>query len=152
MSTPDVIPVDQLVTEPYKLFPVADNQLRLSWPWIREGLIVLLKKNPEPWIPEDVYSSVKERKAVIYIAAKNNQPVGFVVVKSMNKNLHIWCAYSVENDPELIDYAWKQLVEIAKQTNHANITFESNRPGWQQKAEAMGFVPRSWTRPVDSGE
>lgn len=124
----------------YKL--VEPHELRQTWQFVRYGLERILKKSPEYWIPEDVYASLANNKATLWLWIENDKPVGFVVGYLSNESFHIWCAYGILNN---VKQAFSELEEMVK-GKCKYITFESWRLGWTKTAKELGFSPRGWVK------
>ena len=39
---------------------IKPEHLRKIWPFVRNGLEIILTKSPESWIPEDIYSDYQK--------------------------------------------------------------------------------------------
>jgi len=81
---------------------------------------------------------------MVFLAITNNQPYGFVVLQPIGNALHVWAAWSSINDELLLQQAWQEIQQIAKQGNKTKVTFTSQRRGWDRKAIQMGFKPSTW--------
>jgi hypothetical protein len=122
---------------------VQPQDLRNHWWFVRQGLERILRKSPEPWIPEDVYSAVVSNRANLWLAIENNKAVGFVVGYVNGDNFHVWCAYgSLSGNLK----EWFSALEDIARTQCTHITFDSWRPAWSKVAEELGFKPRSWAK------
>jgi hypothetical protein len=123
---------------------IAPLELRNWWSWIRPGLDIIKSKSTEAWIPEDVYADCFEKRSMLWVFTKQNRPVGFVVLQPVLERLHIWCAYGAEEDiaPECFEH----ILNIARQGNAKQLSFDSNRRGWERHAKKMGFRPRTWIK------
>jgi len=118
------------------------NNLREWWGFVRPGLIEILNKSPEPWIPEDVYTDCFTQKSMLWVAQVDARPVGFAVLQPKGETLHVWCVYFVEHGH--MDAGLQHLKDIAKQGGAKTLTFDSWRPGWDRQARKLGFKPRRW--------
>jgi hypothetical protein len=122
---------------------VQPHELRQSWGFVKNGLEIILKKSPEPWIPEDVYAAVIGNKANLWLVIEDNHAIGFVLGYISGDNFHIWCAWGNLNG-NLKGY-FQELEDIAK-TQCKRMTFDSWRPGWNRVAKELGFKPRTWAK------
>lgn len=122
--------------------------LRNWWSFIREGLLEILKKSPENWIPEDIYSECINSRAFIYILLNKDKYCGFFVLQKIDRNIHIWVGYNTENNYEIVINAVKYIKELAKSSNCDNVTFSSNRLGWDKVAKKLNFKVRTWISEV----
>jgi hypothetical protein len=125
----------------YKL--VEPHELKQTWGFVRNGLETILRKSPEPWIPEDVYASLVSNRANLWLAVENDRAIGFVVGYVNQDNFHVWCAYG-DLSGNLKQW-FSELEDIAR-TQCTRITFDSWRPGWNRAAKELGFRPRSWAK------
>jgi hypothetical protein len=81
---------------------------------------------------------------MIFLAITNNKPYGFVVLQPIGQTLHVWAAWSTINDELLLQQAWQEIQQIAKNGQKTKVTFSSQRRGWERKARLMGFKPQTW--------
>jgi hypothetical protein len=123
---------------------VKPEDLRLYWDYVRKGLLKILSKTPEGWIPEDVYVECFNNKALLWAFSQDNRIVGFSVLQPQGDNLHIWCSYFEHN----LDPCWQALLEIAKAGGASTVTFDSHRKGWDVIARKYGFRPRQWIKDI----
>lgn len=123
---------------------IAPSDLRAWWPTIKPGLENILRKSREKWIPEDIYSDCMNNRATLWAGLENNHLVGFMVLENQGENLHVWSAWSLEKDYDLLKNGLECIKSIARQNNNKNITFSSNRAGWNKRAAEIGFRPRLW--------
>jgi hypothetical protein len=123
---------------------VPQQQIRDYWPLIRPGLDEIKTKSPENWIVEDVYVDLFNQKSMMWIALKNKQFAGFFVLQPLGHELHIWAAWTVENDYQVVEKGLQFIKNMAKNTNARFVTFSSHRRGWERRAATIGFRPRKW--------
>jgi hypothetical protein len=123
---------------------IQPNDLRNWWQWVRVGLEVIKRKSTEPWIPEDVYTDCYTQRSMLWVFKMNNRPVGFVVLQPVADTIHVWCAYAYEDG--IVDECWAHTIEIAQSGDAKQITFDSNRRGWERMAKKLNFRPRRWVR------
>lgn len=122
---------------------IQPHELRKNWPYLKQGLLKILEKSPEDWIPEDVYASVMSHKCNIWLAVENDQAIGFIVGYIKGDDFHIWCAYGALNGN--IKQWFFDIEDIARK-QCKRITFDSWRPAWVRVARELGFKPRSWAK------
>lgn len=118
---------------------IQPNELKQIWQQIKPSLNDMANKSNE-WILEDAYCDLKEGRAHLYIAIRNNYFVGYVITQIFNETLHIWVAYG---DNVLKD-GLEAIKEIAKQQHIKQITFSAFRKGWLKVAPKLGFTPKVW--------
>jgi hypothetical protein len=123
---------------------IKQDELRNVWQYIKPGLEVILKKSPESWIPEDIYSDCFTGRSLLWVFVEDNSVVGFVVLQPIGDNLHVWCAYGKGD----LDAGLAHVLGIARSGGAKTISFDSWRKGWDRKAKALGFRPRKWVREV----
>ena len=123
---------------------IPKDQLRTHWQFIKHGLEIVRSKGHPEWLAEDVYCDCYEQRSMVFLAVTNNQPYGFVVLQPMGNTLHVWAAWSSLNDELLLQEAWQEVLQIAKQGNKTKVTFTSHRRGWDKKAIKMGLKPSTW--------
>lgn len=121
---------------------VEPHELRQTWQFVRQGLEHILRKSPEFWIPEDVYVSLSNNKANLWLWIENDVAVGFIVGYMSGENFHIWCAYGKLSD---LKRSFAEFEEIVR-PQCKRITFESWRPAWDRVARELGFNPRGWVK------
>jgi len=123
---------------------IPKDQLRTHWEFIKHGLEIVRSKGHPEWLAEDVYCDCYEQRSMIFLAVKDTQPYGFVVLQPIGKALHVWAAWSSINNELLLQEAWQEIQQIAKNGQKIKVTFSSQRRGWERKAKQMGFKPQTW--------
>lgn len=124
---------------------IEPQTIKSVWGFVRPKLMVILKKSPEDWIPEDVYTACVTGQATMWIATNKVEPKGFIVGRILNVNtLHIWVGYANTEFKEVRQ--WEIIEEIARECNCSKISFESWRKGWCKKAMKLGFSPRTYIK------
>jgi hypothetical protein len=123
---------------------VQPHELKDWWTFVKPGLENILRKSPEDWIPEDVYTQCFCKNALLWIYVENNRPLGFMVLVAKPQAVHVWCLWAADKNrlPEGSEVFWKTL----KEANIKQVTFESYRKGWDKIARQYGFSPRSWVK------
>ena len=123
---------------------IPKDQLRTHWEFIKHGLEIVRSKGHPEWIVEDVYCDCYEQRSMVFLAVTDNKPYGFVVLQPLGKTLHVWAAWSTINDELLLQQAFQEIQQIAKNGQKTKVTFSSQRRGWERKAKQMGFKPQTW--------
>ncbi len=123
---------------------IAPNDLRSWWPSIREGLNKIKSHSPENWIPEDVYTDCFNKASDLFVIINNKRFAGFFVLQPMQNTVHVWAAWTVENDYQIVDAGLKYIKSLAGQAGAKYLTFSSHRKGWQRRAAAYGFRPKQY--------
>lgn len=121
---------------------IEPSEIRKSWAFVKPGLEHILRKSPEWWIPEDVYTALVENRANLWLWVENDRAVGFVVGYMHGDTFIIWCAYGRLTD---VEQAFREIEDMVKD-KCKRITFESWRPGWDRAARKLGFSPRGWVK------
>jgi len=130
----------------FKFIPVDD--LRKWWASVRPGLEKIKTKSPENWIVEDVYTDCFNQKAMLWVALENNHFNGFFILQPVGEELHVWAAWTLENDYQVVQKGLQFIKNMARESNVKYLTFSSHRPGWDRRAKAYGFRPRKWISEV----
>jgi hypothetical protein len=125
---------------------IEPNNLRNWWHFVRPGLEHILKKSPEYWIPEDVYTDVFNGRSQLWIFSEQNKPVGFAVLEPRGDALHCWVGWANSNGH--FKSAVNCVSEITKDGGFKYLTFESWRSGWDRIAPKFGFKPRKWVKEI----
>lgn len=119
-------------------------ELKQWWPFVKQGLEVILRKSPEEWIPEDIYANCFCGNAILWVLVDESRPVGFWVLIPRGESLHVWCAWTP--NAGTLDIGMKLFLDAAKANSVTKVTFESYRKGWDKVARKYGFYPRSWVK------
>ncbi len=130
----------------FKFIPV--DEIRNWWASIRPGLEKIKSKSPENWIVEDVYTDCFNQKAMLWVVLKDNHFNGFFILQPMGQELHVWAAWTLENDYQVVQKGLQFIKSMAREANVKYLTFSSHRPGWERRAKAYGFRPRKWISEV----
>ena len=130
----------------FKFIPV--DELRKWWSSIRPGLEKIKERSPENWIVEDVYTDCFNQKAMLWVVLQNSHFYGFFILQPMGEELHVWAAWTLENDYQVVQKGLQFIKNMAREANVKYLTFSSHRPGWERRAKAYGFRPRKWISEV----
>lgn len=123
---------------------VPQQEIRNWWPTIKPGLDEIKQKSPEPWIVEDVYVDLFNQKSMLWIALENMHFVGFFILQPLGHEVHVWAAWTLENDYQVVEKGLQFIKNMARNSNAKYLTFSSHRRGWDRRAKAYGFRPRKW--------
>ena len=120
-----------------------DEQLSNCWKLVREGLEIVLKKNPANWIPEDVYMEIKLKRSLLVIGEDNTgEFVGFYVLTMRQAfdglECFMWISYN-KGEKSIIDFCEKGLKTFCQHAGARRIVTLSSRPGWARFGERFGF-------------
>lgn len=121
------------------------EMVKTRWDFIRFGLNRILRKSPEPYIPEDVYVNLGIGKAFLWMALSDNgNAEGFFILERNGDTCHIWCAWAVA--PNLLEDGVAHIETLAREFGANKLTFDTNRVGWVRVADKLGFKPRTWVK------
>lgn len=131
------------------LRPIEAKDLSFEWERVRAGLLVVKQATTDDWLPEDVYMSLRQGGATLYMGEDDDGDyLGFLVLKLLplfhGSKVEIWCAYSATKRP-LMRTFWPQIQVLAKQVGAQKITFASARSEWGAGAKRLGFNPAQTT-------
>jgi len=121
------------------------DMIRERWDFIRFGLSRILRKSPEPYIPEDVYLNLGTGKAFLWLGLSDNgNSEGFFILEKNGDTCHIWCVWAVA--PNLLEDGVEYIEKLAREFGAQKLTFDTNRVGWVKVADKLGFRPRTWVK------
>lgn len=125
------------------LAPVAPNQIGAVWPRLRAPMAEI--ESPDGWIAEDVYFTLRNGGATLYLVLIDGEEVGFVVLRSISdfdgQRLHIWLLHA-RSDVDVMAEFSDELDNIARSINASHITFGTTRRGWAKVAPRYHFEVR----------
>lgn len=151
------------------LIQISKDEVRTYWDLIRPGLDYMVenKRNPDGWLPEDIYKVLTGGHADLFFTAITRgedkgmryatreaaiaDSSGFVILQVLNtfegRVLHIWIAVSNESTNKadagsIMRVFNDELNEIAKSAGCIAITFGSNQDWWTKIAPRFGFEPQ----------
>jgi len=115
---------------------VPPAELHRCWGFVKKGLNRVLSKSQGNWIPEDVYTALRNGTSTLHLFEG-----GFVVLTPKNDfdgvTLFVWIAYGKGN---VYEEQMPKLREIAKHMKARRIRFESSRPGWERRFKYVTTV------------
>jgi hypothetical protein len=120
------------------------DQIRGWWSTIKPPLEDIKTHSPENWIVEDVYADLTANRSLLWVVLKEQRFGGFFILQPSGIHLHVWAAWTLENDYQMVEDGLKYIKTMASQANAKFITFSSHRKGWQRRAEKYGFKPKQW--------
>jgi hypothetical protein len=128
------------------LRPIPPKDLIFEWERVRAGLVEVKKATTDDWLPEDVYMSIKQGGAALYIGESDQGGyLGFVVLRLVptfhSSKLHIWAAHSATSIPMMTRFL-PEIEAVASAAGAASIFFESARLEWARVADRLGFRAR----------
>lgn len=126
----------------YKFIQVDD--LRKWWHLVKPGLEKVKTKSPENWIIEDVYTDCFNQKSMLWVLLDEGRFVGFFILQPMGDKMHVWVAWTLENNQQIVENGLKYIKEMSRQGGMKYLTFSSHRKGWDKRSRQYGFRPRQW--------
>lgn len=125
------------------LKPVAPMEVGAVWPRLRAGMAQI--ESPDGWIVEDVYCTLRQGGATLYLVVIDDEEVGFVVLRQINDfdgvRLHIWQLHARSDIDVMAEFS-DELDNIARSINASTITFSTTRRGWSKTAPKYRFSVR----------
>lgn len=118
------------------LRPIAPDEVPRLWDWVREGLMYVLAKGKEKWLPEDVYMALRTGAAVLYAIEKEAEDLGFLVLQRLTEpdgvTLFVWAGWT---QPMALlrnrDDVAEALDALARSAGAKRIRHHSARDGWE---------------------
>ena len=127
---------------------IEPDQLRKWWMSVKPGLDKIKSVSSESWIVEDVYTDCWNQKSGLWVGLEDSHFKAFFIVQPLGEELHIWCAWTLENDYQMVQKGLQFIKNMARESGNKYLTFTSHRPGWDRRAKAFGFRPRKWISEV----
>jgi hypothetical protein len=132
----------------------AHNDLIRIWPWIRDRLVAIKKKDPNAghWVPEHVRHLLMlgiagQSTCELFVARRGEKVYAFIVTEitidryiHVPTVLHVWAGWL---NRSMIEKFLPFLDQLARERGVTRITFETGRFGWQGTIDALadrGFV------------
>jgi hypothetical protein len=125
---------------------VNPTELKTIWPWVREKLLLVQRKSPEQWMPEEIYCQCFNQNAMLWVGYLFNKPACMFILEPLGDTVGISVAWS-ESEP-VADEALKHIEGIAKKGDARYLEFRTWRRGWEKRARQMGFRPRAWVKEI----
>lgn len=119
-----------------KLEAIYPDSLRYIWPKIRSEAFEI--KVPDDKLPEDIYAHCLYGESVLFILSKDDERIGWMVIRKVESSLHIWQLYSKERI-DVFSIFREDLMSIAKTAECTKITFSTQRRGWEKVAPKHKF-------------
>ena len=112
------------------------QQVREEWGWVRNGLLTIIERTRESWLPEDVWQSLQGGHSFLWVVHKNGDDIGFLVLRKDadpdGPVLYLWIAWA---EPQALADCHAELIErldeIAARIGARRLRFESPRAGWR---------------------
>ncbi|MEX3840292.1 hypothetical protein [Paraburkholderia sp. BR10882] len=163
--------------KPNNLIQLEASELHTYWHLVRPGLEYMVSegRNPDGWLPEDIYMALKTSSATLFFTSIMREPEkglkyatreaaiadssGFVVLQKTKdykqSALHIWIAVSNDttnksNAGSIMRVFNDELNEVAKNIGCTAITFSSNQDWWDGIAPRFDFskLETKWRKEV----
>lgn len=131
---------------------VHPNDLHAWWHLVRPGLESVAARTSDGWIPEDVYTAIRNGQSFLHIGTNENTFAGFVVLTPIQgykeKRCHIWCAYSADPKINAVEAFIGGVERLGEEMGARKVTFMSARR-WDRKIERYGYKPTQTTYEKD---
>jgi len=122
------------------------------WQAIKPGVehIRKLSQDKFDWKPEDVMTDLMNKRSVLFFVYKNNQRLGFFVIRFFNQEftkaryMHVWLAYRNPETYRMGDVSvpvWEKMEQLARKYEAKYIEFDSPRGSWARKMMKQGVRP-----------
>lgn len=129
------------------------QQVRKEWGWIRNGLLTILQRTREQWLPEDVWQSLQAAQSFLWVVHKDGDDVGFLVLRKDadfdGPVLFIWLCWT---EPQVLTDCHATLIErldeIAARIGAKRVRFQSPRAGWRGFEDYFAAVQTVFQREV----
>lgn len=138
-----------LVDEKFDSYKIDVKDLGAWWRLVRPGVENVIEKTRPSFIPEDVYSSLKQDHSwlIVTLDKENKEYAGFVIVSRANpdqfsgrQDLLIWLAYSEIKGA--VESTLPKVELLGKKMGFNYAIFHSSRKGWERRAKNLGFKVR----------
>jgi hypothetical protein len=113
---------------------IPPESLHAYWAYVREGLLKVKENVKEVWLPEDVYTSIRNKRSTLYVAREDERVLGFFICEasvepfSHKPLLFVWCLSGPDGLP-YADACIEFLDKLARSINAGKIKF-IGRKGW----------------------
>jgi hypothetical protein len=121
---------------------VNPQELHDYWPLVLDGLKVVQGNSSDGWIPEDVYTCIRNNTSTLHIGYEGDEYVGFVVLTPTpnfdGMRLNVWCAYSVGQN--VVEKFLPEIKKMARNIGAKMVTFGSPRKGWAKRFKELTTI------------
>ena len=115
--------------------PMTLPEVRAEWGWLRNGLLTVIERTRERWLPEDVWQSIMGQHAFAWRITKDADDIGFMVLRrDMDVDgpaLFVWALWV---EPDGLRDCYRELMaqidDVARRIGAKRIRMESPREGW----------------------
>lgn len=115
------------------------DNLHDHWPFVKEGLQYIIDKTKDRWKVEDVYHHIKANTMGLYVVESGE---GFAILQPIKgwdgTELYVFCGYS-KTAHNIVLECMEQIKGIANGIGAKRVKFQSNRAGFEKRAQEMGF-------------
>ena len=117
------------------IHPMSLPEVRQDWTFIRNGLLEVIGRCKERYLPEDVWQAVMAANAYIWRIETAHDEIGFLVLRrdydADGPVLFIWCCWCkpgslVKHSSDLME----RLKEVGHRIGAKRLRFESTRKAW----------------------
>jgi hypothetical protein len=124
---------------------VHPDVLHGDWQKVKQGLLHVLAKTRDNWLPEDIYTYLKLNKLTLHLAYEDSVYTGFLILQPLagwdGAELFVMLAYHCGGGA-FTEQEWyiEQLKTMARQIGARRIKFQTKRKGYQRRALQQGFT------------
>jgi len=120
------------------LRPLDPGGAHEMWGWIRSGLLSIIEKTRPHYLPEDVYTRIRNGTAWLYVYAADGDDIGFAVLTQEHDPdglvLFVWVLWcepgsAVVRLPEM----YAETEKLAQQCKAVRIRMQSPLRGWERQ-------------------
>jgi hypothetical protein len=119
---------------------LAPADYRPHWEWVRAGLVECIRRARSDYTPEDVWLSLRDRKAFLYLAQHAEEDLGFAVF--IPRPPHLWVeALWTEHGAGKVweQQLWAEVDRLKAENNFSAVRWKSGRKGWAKRARIVQY-------------
>lgn len=115
---------------------IAPENLHSVWSYVRAGLLKIKERVKEQWLPEDVFTAIRNKRSTLYVVREDDRYLGFFVAEQSIEPfthepvLFVWCLYGMD-ELARADACLEYLDKLARSIGAKRIRFTGRR-GWQK--------------------
>jgi len=140
-----------------ELFDLKQEDLHRYWPFLLRGVADIRRDLKTNWLPEDIYSALRQAQVSCVLARRADRLLGFLVyskqqrIFSYEPELFVWAAWNLplreqlpeDEMPTTVARVWQYIVSVAKNQYGTDEITWLTRPG-----RAKAFARKFGWRPV----
>jgi hypothetical protein len=121
---------------------ISSEVIHSEWDFIKQGIISILDKTQDRWLPEDIYWLIKQNSIWAYVVLDGEEKLGVVLLQPTNgwdgKELYLFGGWNI-GSRDVIEFSMPEIVKVAKHCQARRIKFQSPRKGFDKYVERIGF-------------